>query len=249
LADLKTVSTKNEFLYFETIPFDNIHVFTRYKDHYENFQRGLRTKEEDPKDRKQYATKNKIVTENDFRQFVEYTNVKNIQLKTEKDKFLPTIKREHLRILSNFIKHKSTKRLGFKKIAKLLKVPQDTVRHWTTLEFQIMQPKKAQEHLINRFELDFLKPKDRGVICEYIRTYIITSDTSWGGADLSSFYSEWRLKEEYGESMFLYLMEFISFLQPRIFHGQEKKKDTSSVEKNSYVGASIEKSAPERGAD
>ncbi len=177
LADLKTIFTKNGFLYFETIPFDNIHVFARYKDHYENFQRGRRTKEEDPRDRKQFATKNKIVTEKDFREFFQYTNAKNIQLKTEKDKSLSTIKREHLRILANFIKYKATKKLGFKNIAKILKVPQDTVRHWTTVEFQILHRKQTLEYLIDRFELDFLKPKDRdaGVICESFNTYIFTS--------------------------------------------------------------------------
>lgn len=244
LADLKTVTTKNGFLYFETIPYDNIHVFTKYKDHYENFQRGRRTKEEDPRDRKQYATKNKIVTEKDFREFVQYTNAKNIQLKTEKDKSLPTIKREHLRILANFIKYKAAKKLGFKRIAKLLKEPPDTVRHWIIVEFQISQPKSTINYLTDSFDLHFEKSElsaqnGEGVTCEYIRTIIFTNDTPVGDSDLSTLYYLWSQAGKYPFEAFEYLVEFIDLLRSKIFRRSEAKIKNEIDEGKSFVGCEL----------
>jgi len=107
-------------LQFETRPWRDYSELTNtWLDAYIDFRRGNR------KDGAQIGTKNKLVNLEDFRAFEEYVLIKEAGLTS----MARLIDRSSARIIAN-IAYKLEDGLGFKKIAKIMNQPAQTVRYW-----------------------------------------------------------------------------------------------------------------------
>jgi len=107
---------------FQTEPWESIVEYTAWRDHYQDYRRGVRS------EGRQIGTKNKILTVENLEKFIAYAELRQVGFTS----MAYATDRADLRIISNVAKKLTT--MGFKKIASHLNVPAQTVRYWTLKE-------------------------------------------------------------------------------------------------------------------
>jgi len=107
---------------FQTKAWESIVEYTTWRDHYQDFRRGVRS------EGRQIGTKNKILTTEDLNKFIDYAELRQAGFTS----MAYATDRADLRIIANVAKRLTP--LGFKKIASKLNVPAQTVRYWTLKE-------------------------------------------------------------------------------------------------------------------
>jgi len=104
---------------FQTKPWESIIEYTAWRDHYQDYRRGVRS------EGRQIGTKNKILTVEDLDKFITYAELRQAGFTS----MAYATDRADLRIVANVAKKLTN--MGFKKIASHLNVPAQTVRYWT----------------------------------------------------------------------------------------------------------------------
>jgi len=107
---------------FQTDAWESIVEYTTWRDHYQDYRRGVRS------EGRQIGTKNKILTTEDLNKFIDYAELRQAGFTS----MAYATDRADLRIIANVAKRLTP--LGFKKIAGKLNVPAQTVRYWTLKE-------------------------------------------------------------------------------------------------------------------
>jgi len=113
------IITNYDKAFFQTTPWESIVEYTNWRDHYQDFRRGVRV------NGRQIGTKNKILSAEDLNRFIAYAELRQTGFAS----MAYATDRSDLRVFANIAKRLTP--LGFKKIATKLQIPAQTVRYWT----------------------------------------------------------------------------------------------------------------------
>jgi hypothetical protein len=223
LPDRSTVKTLGGHLYFETLPHPSAESFTTMKSYYHAFKRSTRKiikKDDNLHEYTEGHFKNKIISTNDLIEFLDYCNDRE----SCEDGYVTEL--VHLKHLANFIKYKSMHKLGYRKIAKLLHSIESTVKNrWLRKEISVTRAKAVLTLITRKYSMgpaivDILINGSQFDIKGIYKANCVPPPDE---KSIISMYEGWSLTHLYSVELFTYVIEYILWLNNRVYKGTNMK--------------------------
>lgn len=197
-VDVTSIRMDQGKLQFDTIPHRCDKDFDFVRGCYRDFHRGHR----DAVTNSQTRLKNKIITADDFREFLDYVNERRL-LAVEKGYGQRANGFLHLKVLANYLRFRSYNKPGYRRIAKMLNLSSDTVKPWILTEVPINNPRDLMHFLVEKFHLG----------CPMIYNSLkFTAHPKDHQIEMAQRFETWDMHETFGFEVFFQLVIFLGHL-------------------------------------